>query len=185
MGKLVNIEGIELEQCVLDNDELDGPIVREVLGMYEDNSEYILSDPLEDDMDYITTTPEDVQFINEYIESELDKQPDNVEEDIHIQDLLEQESEVFPSCVGFIQWVQHSEFADAIPQYEDYVREYKKELREWYFNKHPQYARNSNGDVAFYNGQPVTNNDLELGDKVMDMYSNSIDNDKDYESDNN
>jgi hypothetical protein len=144
MSKLVNIEGIELEQCVIDNEELD----------------------------YVTTIPEDVQFINEYIESEMDKQPDNIEEDVHIQNLMiDQELEVFPSCLNIEEyfdkelttWYQDKLIEyDTIIQdiqadkqnfieqckvtisrnyYTNYLKDYNKSLREWYFNKHPQYVR--------------------------------------------
>ena len=172
MSKVVNMEGIELEQCVLDNDELN---TRYTIGI-DPYSEY----PITLDESYIEIIPEDEQFVKEYIESDLDSQPD----DDNFNKILEEsekELDEMPSCQDYEEWIACNYPGRVIQEdffktkYIEYIQYFRKDLKEWWFNKHPQYVTNEEGDVMFHMGMLVTKEDLELGDKVMDMYSNSID----------
>lgn len=143
MKVIVNNQQIDIEDCVMTGDELDdGYQVVEV------------------------PESEEEQFIREYIESDLDKQPNDDIFDRVLEDLSTKELEILPSCLDFTQFLTkkrndeilkgnsklieleilaeqiQQEIDDIIEEYRkeymsDYIRNYRKELREWWF-KHKQ-----------------------------------------------
>ena len=148
MTEKVNINGqeIELEQCVINGDELE---IKEIVGLTDDCESYIYGDsiyytPNSESLDNLTKlevveVPEDEQFIKEYIESSLDSQPNNPQEDILINDLMNQEYEVLPSYKKYEDWYPTSANGEdslgAQEGYLLYLEKYRKELRDWWFKR--------------------------------------------------
>jgi len=180
MTQIVNINGqeLELEQCVIDGIELDDP-KDELDDNYVPDLVYIPNSFPEgkefenlDKLD-IVEVPEDEQFIKEYIESDLDSQIDDQVFDKLLED-LDKDPEVMPSCHTFVTWLQHNGYVDLIHRYEDYIKEYRRELREWWMTKSKRYVTNDKGELLMSNGIPITKDDIEASDKVKEIISNSI-----------
>lgn len=151
MGKLVNINGQEIE--------LEDFVVSEQSENYYD----------------IVDIPEEEQFINEYIEKDMDANPiDDIEFNKLIDNL--QDPETMPSCLSIDDWLQtQSEILDIIRLgYQDYIKDYRKELREWWTNKSNRYITNDKGELLMSNGIPISQDDIDASDKVKDIISNSI-----------
>jgi hypothetical protein len=147
MGKLVDMTGIELEQCVIDNDEIDTVEVREMPGpsVWERGEPLDLTTP-----EGVIEVPEDEEFIKEYIEGNLDSQPDNLEEDIFISSIPE--PEVMPTCLDYRSWIiknyglSEYEADNCISTkyrelYSVYEQEYKLELNKWWFKRNSKFVR--------------------------------------------
>ena len=76
----------------------------------------------------------------------------------------------------FVHWLCQTGNYNLVKEYEDYVRDVKKELREWWFKrKQDKYILNDQGDVLMNKGIPVTREDIELGNIVNNIIAKSID----------
>jgi hypothetical protein len=155
MGKLVDMTGIELEQCVIDDDELDNPEVRQIL----ESDYWGVSDPLDlSTPEGVIEVPEDEEFIKEYIESDMDEQPVDPTFDTLLEKLDIEEPEVMPSAMSYSEWLNKTYYTKELDTflplttscteyiyenyntednkvlYDKYLLEVRKELREWWFN---------------------------------------------------
>ncbi len=97
--------------------------------------------------------------IQRYIEKQIDKQLDNPQLDKFINSL--REPELMPSCIPFYTFIEQKlglterQILDLKEEYESvYLKEYRKQLREWWFKKHSNYIINNRGEVLFVNGIP-------------------------------
>lgn len=131
-------------------------MVREVIDPYNDNNtEYNLKDPIMDIDNnlYIIIDAEEHTNQKELIEQDLDSQPDDNQLDEFISNL--EYPEVIPSCKTYDEWLNSQyEILEMIRTgYADYIKDYRKELREWWLNKNKdKYVTNDQGEILFVNG---------------------------------
>jgi hypothetical protein len=129
MTQKVNINGqeIELEQCVIDGDELGDTI--SICGntlLFPDSDVVEISDQEE--------------FIREYIESNLNSQPDDELEYEYLTNIGKQEVDIMPSYLPMLHWIVRTynlpdSALDVKDNYNEYLEDYRKELREWWFKR--------------------------------------------------
>jgi hypothetical protein len=108
MGKLFNLatgDQVYIEDCVLENDELDQSI----------------------------DIPEDINPV-EFIDKDLDSQLDEPMLDSFISELGTNKLSLLPSCKTCEEWFndQYDILEMVRTGYANYIKEYRKELTDWY-----------------------------------------------------
>ena len=135
MGKLFNLatgEQVYIEDCVLENDELDMGLRDQDINQYE-------------------SIPEDINPV-EFIDKDLDSQLDEPMLDSFMESISTTTPEVLPSCKDYRHWSasqeEYLEYEAKVMFLEEemdrllkerYQNEvvipYRRELREWWFNR--------------------------------------------------
>jgi len=135
MGKLFNLatgEQVYLEDCVLENDELDMGLRDQDINQYE-------------------SIPEDINPV-EFIDKDLDSQLDEPMLDSFMESICTTTPEVLPSCKDYRHWSasqeEYLEYEAKVMFLEEemdrllkeryqseVVLPYRKELREWWFKR--------------------------------------------------
>jgi hypothetical protein len=169
MGKLYNLstgEQVELEDCVINNDELDILVNdKEFDRRLEEQYELEI-------VEKSLGIPEGVNPV-EYIDKDLDSQMDEPMLDSFMESISNTTPEILPSCKTYEQWLVNKcvnpdwkdyfldcsinevdkytdrptrdevikpyDTEETRKEYSSYIKGYRKELREWWFKRNKSY----------------------------------------------
>jgi hypothetical protein len=193
MGKLFNLatgEQVELEDCVVNNDELEQPGLFTYLNSIKPNDIKYISgvDPfdgieldIEKDIPYIKSLdsldveeiPEDINPV-EFINKDLDNTPDDGSDKI----LLEaQYLQSMPIELSLRNWMLSEGYNEILLKYDmDYTTRYRKELKEWYKIREDakvDYLKRSKEYWSKNSGIPIDIVD-EKKDNLIDLITNTL-----------